>query len=143
MCINSILRLINLSRRTAMNAKISVFVIYVEAIIYLLLYNFLDSTFKGTVMQIEKALINDRLHVSKVFLFQLYVFLFKQHFYEQRQAKNQQKIKQKLSNTLRLNFRYLKIIRFLHLPYHPKIIGDILKTVQKPSASVLMRLCDQ
>ena len=71
MCINSILRLINLSRRTAMNAKISVFVIYVEAIIYLLLYNFLDSTFKGTVMQIEKALINDRLHVSKVFLFQL------------------------------------------------------------------------
>ena len=55
MCINSILRLINLSRRTAMNVKISVFVIYIEAIIYLLLYNFRDSTFKGTVMQIEKA----------------------------------------------------------------------------------------
>ena len=39
---------------------------------------------------------------------------------------NLQKIKQKLSNTLRLNFRYLKIICFLHLHYHPKII-DILK----------------
>ena len=34
----------------------------------------------------------------------------------------------------------LKIICFLHLRYHPKIIADILKTVQKPSASVLMRL---
>ena len=63
-----------------MNAKISVFVIYVEAIICLLLYNFRDSTFKGTVMQIEKALINDRLHVSKVFVFQLYVFYLSSTF---------------------------------------------------------------
>ena len=38
------------------------------------------------------------------------------------------KIKQKLSNTLKLNFSYLKIIRFLH---PPKIIGDFLKNVQK------------
>ena len=53
------------------------------------------------------------------------------------------KFKQKLSNTLRLNFRYLKIIRFLHPCYHPKIIGDILKNVQKISASVLMTLYDQ
>ena len=30
-----------------MDAKISVFVIYVEAIIYLLLHNLHDSTFKG------------------------------------------------------------------------------------------------
>ena len=35
-----------------------------------------------------------------------------------------QKIKQKLSNTLGLNFCYLKIICFLHSQYHPKIIGD-------------------
>ena len=42
------------------------------------------------------------------------------------------KIKQKLCNTVRLNFYYLKIIRFLHLPrYHPKIIRDIPKNVQK------------
>ena len=27
----------------------------------------------------------------------------------------------------RLNFCYLKIIRFLHSRYHPEIIGDILK----------------
>ena len=42
------------------------------------------------------------------------------------------KIKQKLCNTVRL-----KIIRFLHLPrYHPKIIRDILKNVQKTSTPV-------
>ena len=40
------LRLNNLKTRTAKNAKISVFVICVEAIIYLLLYNLHDCTFK-------------------------------------------------------------------------------------------------
>ena len=35
----------NLKTKTAMNAKISVFVICVEAIIYLLLYNLHDCTF--------------------------------------------------------------------------------------------------
>ena len=40
-------------------------------------------------------------------------------FYKQRQAgKIGRKIKQKLSNTLRLNFCYLKFIRFLHPRYH-------------------------
>ena len=43
---------------------------------------------------------------------------------------NWQKIKQKLSDTLRLSFCDLKIICFFHLRYPPKIIGDILKTVQ-------------
>ena len=36
----------NMKTRTAMNAKISVFVIRVEAIIHLLLYNLHDCTFK-------------------------------------------------------------------------------------------------
>ena len=36
-----------------------------------------------------------------------------------------------LSNTLRLNFCYLKIIRTLHPCYHPKIMGHILKNKQK------------
>ena len=36
-----------------------------------------------------------------------------------------------LCNTLRLNFRYLKIIHILHLSCHPKIIGHILKNKQK------------
>ena len=36
---------------------------------------------------------------------------------------NWQKIKQMLSNTLRLNFCYLKIIHILHPRYHPKIMG--------------------
>ena len=44
---------------------------------------------------------------------------------------NLQKNKQKLSNTLMLNFRYLKIIGFLHPRYYPKKIWDILKNVQK------------
>ena len=51
-----------------------------------------------------------------------------------------QKFKQKLSNTLRLNFCCLKIIHFFHPDCHPKIIGDTLKNEQKTSASVLMRL---
>ena len=36
-----------------------------------------------------------------------------------------------LSNTLRLNFFYLKIIHILHPSYHPKIIGHVLKNKQK------------
>ena len=35
-----------------------------------------------------------------------------------------------LSNTLRLNFCYLKIISILHPHYHPKIIGYTLKIKQ-------------
>ena len=41
-----------------------------------------------------------------------------------------------------MNFRYLKITRFLHLRYHSKIY-HILRTVQKPRASVLMGLYDE
>ena len=41
------------------------------------------------------------------------------------------KIKQMLSNTLRVNFCYLKTIHILHPCYHPKIIGHILKNKQK------------
>ena len=44
--INKTLRLNNVKIRTAINAKNSVFVICVEAIIYLLLYNLRDCTFK-------------------------------------------------------------------------------------------------
>ena len=50
---------------------------------------------------------------------------------------NLQKIKQKLSNTLRLNFYYQEFIRFLH-PHHQKIIRDILKHMQKTSTSIFM-----
>ena len=48
------------------------------------------------------------------------------------------KIKPKLFNILRLNF--LKIISFLHPRYHPKIIGHILKSVQKIIVFVLMKM---
>ena len=39
-------------------------------------------------------------------------FFYKQHFYKQHKAQIKQKIKQKLSKTLRLNVSYLKIIYF-------------------------------
>ena len=46
--------------------------------------------------------------------------------------KNKNKNKKKmLSNTLRLNFCYLKIIRILHLGCHPKTTGYFLKNRQK------------
>ena len=63
-------------------------------------------------------------------------------FYKQRLAENCKKIKQKLSNTLIINFYYLKIIRILHPRYQLKVVGEIRKTVQKTSASFLMRLYD-
>ena len=53
---------------------------------------------------------------------------------------NWQKIKQTLCNTLRLNFSFLEIIRFNHPSYLPKIARDILKSLRKSSASVLMKL---
>ena len=43
---NKTLRLNNLKTRAAMNAKISVFITCVEAITYLLLYDFHDRAFK-------------------------------------------------------------------------------------------------
>ena len=46
------------------------------------------------------------------------------------------KIKQMLSNTLWLNFCYLKIIHILYPRYHPKVMVDILKNKQKD-----MNLC--
>ena len=71
-----------------------------------------------------------------------YMFFYKQLFYKQRLAENCKKIKQKLSNTLIINFYYLKIIRILHPRYQLKVVGEIRKTVQKTSASFLMRLYD-
>ena len=55
----------------------------------------------------------------------------KQHFYKEPQAEVGKKIKQILSNTLRLNFFCLKIIHIPHPRYHPKMIGYILKNKQK------------
>ena len=40
---------------------------------------------------------------------------------------NWQKIKQALSNTLKLTFCYFKIIHLLNPSYHPEIIEDIPK----------------
>ena len=44
--INKILWLNNSKTRTAVNAKVLVFINYIEAIIFLLLYNLHDCTFK-------------------------------------------------------------------------------------------------
>ena len=43
-----------------MNAKISVFVIFAEVIIYFLLYNLHDCTFKKTINIILKEIYNDK-----------------------------------------------------------------------------------
>ena len=60
---------------------------------------------------------------------QLYAFSYKQHFYTP--GWNWQKIKQMLSNTLRLNFWYLETIHIHHPGHHPNIIGHTLKNKQK------------
>ena len=46
-------------------------------------------------------------------------------------AKIGKKIKQRLSNTLMLNFCYLKIIHILNPCYHPKLTWDILENIAK------------
>ena len=69
-------------------------------------------------------------------------FYYKQQFYKQRQAEIEKKKKLKVSNTLRLNIFYLKIIRILHPRYHPKVIGHILNNKQKNSESVFARSYD-
>ena len=51
-------------------------------------------------------------------------FFYEQHFHKQHQAETGKKIKQKLSNTLRLDFCYLKNSRFLHPRYHLKVTED-------------------
>ena len=61
----------------------------------------------------------------------VHVLFYKQHFYKQRQAEIGKKIKQMLSNPLRPNFCYLKIIRILHLCYNLKIIEHIPKNKLK------------
>ena len=60
-----------------------------------------------------------------------YILFYKQRFHKQRQAAIGKKIKQILSNTLRLNFCYLKIIYILHRCYHPKITGHKNKQKNK------------
>ena len=64
-------------------------------------------------------------------------FFCKKHFHKLsstrlKLTKNQTKAKQ----NQRLNFCYLKIIPFIHPRYHTKIIGDILKNVQKQSSQL-------
>ena len=61
-------------------------------------------------------------------------FLYQQHFYKQRQTEIGKKIKEILSNTLRL-----KIIHVLLQRFHPKVIGHILKSEQK-NKCVFVRL---
>ena len=63
----------------------------------------------------------------------LHAFFYKPQFYKQRQVEIGKKLKQELSNTLRVNFRYLKIIYILHLCYPPNTLEDILKNVQDTS----------
>ena len=60
--VNKTLRLNNF-----MNAKISVFVIFVEAVIYLLLYNLHDCTFNNSLISLCCARAGDSRHVRRTF----------------------------------------------------------------------------
>ena len=64
-------------------------------------------------------------------------FFYKQQFYKQCQAEISKKQAKTNQHPEAENWK-LKIIRFLHPHYHLKIIGDVLKNVQKRSASFLM-----
>ena len=64
------------------------------------------------------------------------LFFYKQYFYKQRQTEIDKKIKQMLSNTLRLNFYYLIIIHILHPRRHPDIFWKISK---RTSVSAFIR----
>ena len=64
------------------------------------------------------------------FCLSLHVLLYARLLYA-TSGSNWQNIKQVLSNSLRLNLFYLKIIHILHPRYPPKIIGQILKNKQK------------
>ena len=52
----------NLKTKTAMNAKISMFVICVEAFMYWLLHNLHDCAFKKNVDRISKVLKSSKHH---------------------------------------------------------------------------------
>ena len=60
-----------------------------------------------------------------------HAFCISNTFISNARLKLAKKIKQMLSNTLRLNFCYLKYIHILHPRYHPKIIVHILKNKEK------------
>ena len=60
-----------------------------------------------------------------------YTLFQKQYFYKQRQAKISKNSSKSSATPWGWTFAYLKIISFFHPRYHPKVIGDILKNVQK------------
>ena len=57
----------------------------------------------------------------------LHAFFISNTFISNARLKLTKKIKQMLSNTLRLSFCYLKIIHIFHQRYYPKVIEDILE----------------
>ena len=67
MFIDKTVRLNNVKTRASMNAKISASVIFLEAIIYLLLYNLCDFTFKFPEQLVNKT-SNLIIHVWQKFL---------------------------------------------------------------------------
>ena len=79
-------------------------------------------------------------HNKPLFTVKLDAFFTSNTFISIARVKFAKKIKQMLSNTLRLNFRYLKIIHILHLHYHPKIIGRTLKNKQKSQSACILEI---
>ena len=57
---------------------------------------------------------------------QIHAFFISNFFISNTMLNWQKKIKQILSNAVRLTYCYLKIIEILHARYHPKITGYTL-----------------
>ena len=62
---------------------------------------------------------------------QIHAFFISNTFISNARLKLAKKVKQILSNTLRLNFWYLEVLGIFHPRYHPKIKGHILKNSQR------------
>ena len=70
--------------------------------------------------------------LDEYYRFYIHAFFISNTFISNARQASQAKAKQQPET----DFRYLEIIYFFNPRYHQKIIGDILKTVQKPSHSV-------
>ena len=60
---------------------------------------------------------------------QIHAFFISNTFISNAKLKLAKKVKQILSNTLKLNFWYLEVIGILHPRYHPKIKGHTMRLI--------------
>ena len=84
---------------------------------------------KYIIIAVDWMVLPERLFKEHFIL--LHAFFISNNLISNTRLKLAKKIKQKLSNTLRLNVCHLKIIHFLHSCYHPKLCEMFKKCVKK------------